>query len=215
MRIGVFCSGGDAPGMNACTRAVVRGAISRGYEVVGICRGYQGLLEEEFFRPADGDLLMRLRSVSNIVMSGGTILGTSRGRRVSDRGGTAEGRRHPAQASHRRPGSDRRRRHVSRRGWRWPSIGRDRSSAAPARSTTTCWEPTSRSALPRPSTRQSRHSTSSATRPRVIIGCSGRSDGPAQRLHRTLHGAGRGAPKRSQFPRPTPMCWPLSNTSSR
>jgi 6-phosphofructokinase 1 len=78
MRIGVFCSGGDAPGMNACTRAVVRGAISRGHEVVGICRGYQGLLEEDFFHPAEGQPLMRLRSVSNIVKVGGTILGTSR-----------------------------------------------------------------------------------------------------------------------------------------
>ena len=78
MRIGVFCSGGDAPGMNACTRAVVRSAISRGHEVVGICRGYQGLLEEDFFRPPDGEPLMRLRSVSNIVKFGGTVLGTSR-----------------------------------------------------------------------------------------------------------------------------------------
>lgn len=78
MRIGVFCSGGDAPGMNACLRAVVRSAISKGHEVVGIYRGYQGLLEEEFYHPADGEPLMRLRSVSNIVKAGGTVLGTSR-----------------------------------------------------------------------------------------------------------------------------------------
>ena len=78
MRIGVFCSGGDAPGMNACTRAVVRSAVSKGHEVVGICRGYQGLLEEDFFTAADGERLMRLRSVSNIVERGGTVLGTSR-----------------------------------------------------------------------------------------------------------------------------------------
>ncbi len=78
MRIGVFCSGGDAPGMNACTRAVVRSAISRGHEVVGVCRGYQGLIEEDFFRPSEAEPLMRLRSVSNIVKLGGTILGTSR-----------------------------------------------------------------------------------------------------------------------------------------
>jgi len=78
MRIGVFCSGGDAPGMNACLRAVVRSAVSKGHEVIGICRGYQGLLEENFFRPADGESLMRLRSVSNIIKLGGTILGTSR-----------------------------------------------------------------------------------------------------------------------------------------
>jgi 6-phosphofructokinase 1 len=78
MRIGVFCSGGDAPGMNACTRAVVRSAISNGHEVVGICRGYQGLLEEDFFRQSEGEALMRLRSVSNLISRGGTILGTSR-----------------------------------------------------------------------------------------------------------------------------------------
>jgi len=64
--------------MNACTRAVVRAAVSRGHEVVGILRGYQGLLEEDFFRQADGEPLMRLRSVSNIGKLGGTVLGTSR-----------------------------------------------------------------------------------------------------------------------------------------
>ncbi|MBN2294339.1 MAG: 6-phosphofructokinase, partial [Pirellulales bacterium] len=42
MRIGVFCSGGDAPGMNACVRAVVRTAVGAGHEVVGILRGYEG-----------------------------------------------------------------------------------------------------------------------------------------------------------------------------
>ena len=78
MRIGVFCSGGDAPGMNACTRAVVRSAISRGHEIVGICRGYQGLLEQDFFRAEEGAPLMHLRSVSNILKLGGTVLGTSR-----------------------------------------------------------------------------------------------------------------------------------------
>ncbi len=78
MRIGVFCSGGDAPGMNACTRAVVRSAVSKGHEVIGILRGYQGLLDEDFFREADEEPLMRLRSVSNIGKLGGTVLGTSR-----------------------------------------------------------------------------------------------------------------------------------------
>jgi 6-phosphofructokinase 1 len=78
MRIGVFCSGGDAPGMNACTRAVVRSAVSHGHEVVGICRGYHGLLSEDFFQPEEGQPLMHLRSVSNILKLGGTVLGTSR-----------------------------------------------------------------------------------------------------------------------------------------
>lgn len=43
MRIGVLCSGGDAPGMNACLRAVVRSATSFGHDVVGLKHGYQGL----------------------------------------------------------------------------------------------------------------------------------------------------------------------------
>ncbi len=78
MRIGVFCSGGDAPGMNACTRAVVRAALAAGQEVVGIRRGYQGLLDEDFHRDADGRPLMSARCVSNIIQRGGTILGSSR-----------------------------------------------------------------------------------------------------------------------------------------
>jgi 6-phosphofructokinase 1 len=64
--------------MNACTRAVVRSAISKGHEVVGIQRGYQGLLDEDFYHPSEGEALMRLRSVSNLISRGGTILGTSR-----------------------------------------------------------------------------------------------------------------------------------------
>jgi len=78
MRIGVFCSGGDAPGMNACIRAVVRSAGSRGHQVVGIRRGYQGLLDEEFYRDGDGQPWLSLRSVSGISQRGGTILGRSR-----------------------------------------------------------------------------------------------------------------------------------------
>ena len=78
MRIGVFCSGGDAPGMNACLRAVVRSAIVQGHEVVGIRRGYQGLLDEDFHLGPDGLPLMTLRCVSNIVNRGGTIIRTSR-----------------------------------------------------------------------------------------------------------------------------------------
>ncbi len=78
MRIGVFTSGGDAPGMNACIRAVVRSALAAGHEVVGIRRGYRGLLEEDFHRDEDGDIRMKLRSVSDITRLGGTILHTSR-----------------------------------------------------------------------------------------------------------------------------------------
>jgi 6-phosphofructokinase 1 len=78
MRIGVFCSGGDAPGMNACLRAVVRSAISAGHEMVGIRRGYQGLLDEDFHLGPKGEVLMGLRSVSNLVQFGGTVLHSSR-----------------------------------------------------------------------------------------------------------------------------------------
>ncbi len=78
MRIGVFCSGGDAPGMNPCVRAVVRGAIAAGEEVVGICRGYRGLLNEDFFTGCDGRSRMTARSVSDLSKLGGTILRSSR-----------------------------------------------------------------------------------------------------------------------------------------
>ncbi|MCA9263367.1 MAG: 6-phosphofructokinase [Planctomycetales bacterium] len=78
MNIGVFCSGGDAPGMNACVRAVVRSALSTGHEVIGIRRGYQGLLDEDFFVNWEGQPRMELRSVSGISKLGGTILRSSR-----------------------------------------------------------------------------------------------------------------------------------------
>ncbi len=69
--IGVFTSGGDAPGMNACMRAVVRLGLSRGLRVVGIRRGYAGMLMGEFEE-------MNHASVSNIIHLGGTILKTAR-----------------------------------------------------------------------------------------------------------------------------------------
>jgi 6-phosphofructokinase 1 len=64
--------------MNACVRAVVRSGLAAGHEVVGILRGYQGLLDEDFFVAADGQARMSLRSVSNLSALGGTILRTSR-----------------------------------------------------------------------------------------------------------------------------------------
>lgn len=78
MRIGVFCSGGDAPGMNPCLRAVVRSAVTAGHEVVGIRRGFQGLLDQNFYVNSQGDSLLGLRSVSNLSKAGGTMLHSSR-----------------------------------------------------------------------------------------------------------------------------------------
>ena len=69
--IGVLTSGGDAPGMNAAIRAVVRSGISKGFEVRGIRRGYHGLLKEEIID-------MKARDVSDIIQRGGTILQTAR-----------------------------------------------------------------------------------------------------------------------------------------
>ncbi len=69
--IAVLTSGGDAPGMNAAIRAVVRKAIKNGVSVKGIKRGYAGLLKEEFID-------MGPSSVSDIIQRGGTILGTAR-----------------------------------------------------------------------------------------------------------------------------------------
>ena len=69
--IGVLTSGGDAPGMNAAIRAVVREGLARGVRVMGIHRGYHGLLNEEIVE-------MNSRSVSDIIQRGGTILGTAR-----------------------------------------------------------------------------------------------------------------------------------------
>ena len=78
MRIGVFCSGGDAPGMNACVRAVVRTAQAGSHDVIGIRRGYQGLLEEDFHTGPAGNLSMTQRCVSGWGRHGGAFLRSSR-----------------------------------------------------------------------------------------------------------------------------------------
>ena len=69
--IGVLTSGGDAPGMNAAIRAVVRTALANGKKVKGICRGYSGLLEEDIID-------LDAKSVADIIQRGGTILYTAR-----------------------------------------------------------------------------------------------------------------------------------------
>lgn len=70
-RIAILTSGGDAPGMNAATRAVVRAGLARGFEMFGVRRGYAGLIAAEF-KSLDA------RDVGGIVQLGGTFLGTSR-----------------------------------------------------------------------------------------------------------------------------------------
>lgn len=78
MKIGVFCSGGDAPGMNACVRAVVRSASRQGHEVIGIMRGYQGLINEEFYIDHDGLSHLTSPRVNTWAAHGGAHLGSSR-----------------------------------------------------------------------------------------------------------------------------------------
>ncbi len=70
-KIAVLTSGGDAPGMNAAVRAVVRTALSKGMEVYGVRRGYNGLINGDVFQ-------MDERSVSDIIHQGGTVLYTAR-----------------------------------------------------------------------------------------------------------------------------------------
>ena len=81
-RLGVLTSGGDAPGTNACIRAVVRTALYHDFEVVGIHRGYRGLMEAEFES-------LHGRFVGGIAHRGGTILRTARTERFK----TEEGQR--------------------------------------------------------------------------------------------------------------------------
>ena len=73
-RIGILTSGGDAPGMNACIRAVVRAGIQKGFEVYGIYSGFEGMIEGSISQ-------LTTQSVSNIIQRGGTILKTSRSER--------------------------------------------------------------------------------------------------------------------------------------
>jgi len=70
-RIGILTSGGDAPGMNSAIRAIVRYGLSKEIEIIGVERGYQGLIEGDFKRLSRDD-------VSEIVQKGGTILRTAR-----------------------------------------------------------------------------------------------------------------------------------------
>jgi len=82
-RIGVLTSGGDAPGMNACVRAVVRTATFHGVEVMGIHEGYQGMIRGEI-------KLMTTRDVGGIIQQGGTIIQTARSKEFMTKQGQRE-----------------------------------------------------------------------------------------------------------------------------
>lgn len=90
-KIAVLTSGGDAPGMNACLRAVIRGAIYHGIEAYGIKYGYNGLIEGDIYK-------MKSYSVSNIIQKGGTILKSARSAEFR----TKEGRKKAYQQLQRR-----------------------------------------------------------------------------------------------------------------
>lgn len=82
-RLAVLTSGGDAPGMNACIRAVVRAGLTAGMEVVGIRRGFEGIFGADM-------LTLDRPAIVNIVQRGGTVLGTARSARLRTPEGVAE-----------------------------------------------------------------------------------------------------------------------------
>ena len=79
-KIAVLTSGGDAPGMNAAIRAVVRGCSYHNIECVGVYRGYQGLIEGDFE-------VLNARHVSNIINKGGTVLKSARSKEFMTKNG--------------------------------------------------------------------------------------------------------------------------------
>lgn len=85
--IGILTSGGDAPGMNAVVRSVARSALVKGYKVIGIRRGYQGLIEGDMFE-------MGPRDVSDIMHKGGTALFTARSKQFTTEEGQKLAKKH-------------------------------------------------------------------------------------------------------------------------
>ena len=83
-KIAIVTSGGDAPGMNSAVRAVARAALSKGIQVLGVRRGYTGLINGDVFE-------MDLRSVSDIIHRGGTVLYTARSKEFSQWEGVVKG----------------------------------------------------------------------------------------------------------------------------
>ncbi len=82
-KLAVLTSGGDSPGMNACVRAVVRTAIFNQISVLGVRRGYDGLVEGDF-------IPLETKSVSNIMQRGGTVLKTARSKRFETKEGMTQ-----------------------------------------------------------------------------------------------------------------------------
>lgn len=89
MRIGIVTGGGDCPGLNAVIRAVVKAATVRGWDVVGVIGGYEGLLPPGNMKPLD------YRSLDGLLTRGGTILGTANRGRFSAKVGHGEARALP------------------------------------------------------------------------------------------------------------------------
>lgn len=90
-KVAIFTSGGDSPGMNACVRAAVRGALHHGVEIYGINRGYNGMIADDLF-------LMNTHSVSSIIQHGGTVLKSARSKEFM----TPEGRKKAYENLHKR-----------------------------------------------------------------------------------------------------------------
>ena len=82
-KIAVLTSGGDAPGMNAAVRAITRGALAKGWQVMGVRNGYAGLLADHFDP-------LQARDVGGIIQSGGTVLGSARCPEFAEPAGRAE-----------------------------------------------------------------------------------------------------------------------------
>ena len=82
-KLGVFCSGGDAPGMNACTRAVVRRALNLDFDIYAIREGFEGIFNEDIVQ-------LSSRDVSNIIQTGGAIIKSARSKRFYSEEGQKE-----------------------------------------------------------------------------------------------------------------------------
>ena len=102
-RIAVLTSGGDAAGMNAAIRAVVRTGLDRGWEVFGVRHGFAGLMAGDF-------LSLGARDVGGIIQRGGTALGSARCPEFKTEEARKEGARSASAAQYFRAGGDRRRR---------------------------------------------------------------------------------------------------------